>query len=138
MHCLHFHQLNKEVFTILWVMLTRRWDNLCQANEPLKLQSLQESIGMRHKFWGDKKTWPFTSFNLIKAYWLSEMMSHSLMNGRYLSSNVPWVSVGASAVYVIRNLLFFQLRSLLIKESLAFSILTSSPTQKTSHAAWDK
>lgn len=48
---------------------------------------------------------------------------------------VPSVSAGASAVYVRRNLLFFQLRSLLINESLAFSMFTSSPTQNTSQAA---
>lgn len=49
---------------------------------------------------------------------------------------LPSVRPGASAVYVRRNLLFFQLRSLLIKESLAFSMFTSSPTQNTSQAAW--
>ena len=52
--------------------------------------------------------------------------------------HLPSVKAGASAVYVMRNLLFFQLRSLLIKESLAFSMFTSSPTQNTSQAAWTR
>lgn len=66
----------------------------------------------------------------IKALRSSSLMSHRLFF--YL----PSVRPGASAVYVRRNLLFFQLRSLLIKESLAFSMFTSSPTQNTSQAAW--
>lgn len=52
--------------------------------------------------------------------------------------HLPSVRLGASAVYVRRNLFFFQLRLLLIRELLAFSMFTSSPTQNTSQAAYKR
>ncbi len=86
--------------------------------------------------------WSFSAAALISFYCPFLISSHYLQSITHIPQEcyLPSVRAGASAVYVKRNLLFFQLRSLLIKESWAFSRLTSSPTQNTSQAAliWDK